>query len=128
MQKYGEVAVLAVQKLQDGTSIDPKEACDNAAKIIFPASPESQTKGCPKNAFIGLCNNGLVSGVSAKHENMEQNKNAIYSCKAVEQLKQNKYLTTQPELLWKKVAGNTKSSNSQMDVVIALWNAHLLRT
>lgn len=128
MQKYGEVAVLAVQKLQDGTFIDPRAAWDNAAKIIFPASPDLQTKGCPKNAFLGLCNNGLVSGVPAKQEFTEQNKNALYACKAIELLKQNKYLTTQPVLLWKKTVGNTKSSNSQMDVVISLWNANLIRT
>lgn len=121
-------ALLAVRELQDGIFKDPNEAWDVAGKIIFPTSPDLQTKGCPKNAFVGLCNNNLVSSVSVIQKNAKQNKNAIYACKAVEPLKQNKYLTTQPELLWEKVAGNTKSSNSQMDVVIALWSANLLRT
>lgn len=41
---------------------NPKEAWQKAAKAIMPIrSP--QEKGCPKTAFLGLCEEGLVKGI-----------------------------------------------------------------
>ena len=51
-----------------------------------------------------------------------------YAIAAVEILKGNPFLTSQPEFLLKKAVGNTKTENGQMDVVIGLWEASLIRT
>ena len=126
MSKYTEVALLAVSLMERGSVHDPVQAWDQAAKRVFPSSASSQDKGCPKGAFLGLCNEGLISGLPP-NQYSKASKNGEYAIRAVEILKGNRFLASQPELLWKKVAGNTKTQNHQMDVVVALWEAGHIR-
>lgn len=127
MSKYGEAAILAVQLLQEGSAPEPCNAWAQATKKIFPSSMDSQKKGCPKGAFLGLCNEGLIVGVSSG-EYAKPTKNGKYAIDAIGVLRKNRFLTSQPNLLWKKVAGNTKSENQQMDVVVGLWEADCIST
>ncbi len=78
-------------------------------------------------AFLGLCKEGLVVGVEPGNY-AKSSKNGEYAVDAVKVLRKNKYLASQPDFLWKKVAGNTKPQNGQMDVVIGLWEAGLIGT
>lgn len=127
MEKYRQVAVLAAESIINGAEADPVEAWLKSAKKVFPSSTALQKKGCPKGAFLGLCAKGMIDGVPpGKYSN--PSKNGEYAVTAVEILKGNRFLKSQPELLWKKAVGNTKTENGQMDVVIGLWEANLIRT
>lgn len=125
MGKYGEAAVLAVRNCLEKDGVDPDRSWQWAAKKIFPSSENLQNKGCPKGAFLGLCSEGMVLGIPPGDYSRSE-KNKRYAIDAVNVLRENRFLASQPELLWKKIVGNTKSENHQMDVVTSLWNAGLL--
>ena len=105
---------------------DPTDAWSTAARKIFPESSALEKKGCPKGAFLGLCKRGMVDGIPAGQYS-GTSKNGDYAVAAVEILRTNRFLTSQPQMLWKKVAGNAKTENGQMAVVIGLWEADLIR-
>ena len=127
MSKYGEVALMATGLVlwEPGTS--PEVAWASAAERVFPASPSSREKGCPKGAFLGLCEEGLVSGVkSGNYTRSVLNKG--YALKAVRHLRGRTELASDPHRLWALATdGKAIKPNSQMDVVIALWAEGLLR-
>lgn len=127
MSRYNEVAIIAANLLKEGSVSDPRDAWNQATKKIYPASKDMQNKGCPKGAFLGLCNEGMIEGVPPGNYS-KTTKNGEYAIEAINILKKNKFLSSQPNLLWKKVAGNTKSENHQMDVAIGLWDAKCIST
>lgn len=127
MKKYREVAVKAANLLQSGEVPHPVAAWDKAAAIVFAHSTSLQDKGCPKSAFLGLCNEGMIRGLPPSGY-AKPGKNGEYAVTAVNILRSNRFLATQPDLLWTKVAGRTKSSNSQMEVVIGLWEANCINS
>jgi hypothetical protein len=127
MSKYRDVAIKAVGLIKSGFVSSPSDALEKATLAVFPNSVSLRDKGCPKGAFIGLCNEGLIDGIP-KGSYARSGKNGEYALKAIDILRTNRFLTSQPELLWKKVAGNTKSTNGQMDVVIGLWEAKCIIT
>ena len=126
MDKYKKAAVLAAGLLKNGHCSDRAAAWKRATKEIFPSSQSLQEKGCPRGAFFGLCNGGLVVDL-APGDYSKLSKNGEYAVLAIEILRKNKFLASQPDMLWKKVAGNTKTHNHQMDVVIGLWEAGLIK-
>ena len=82
----------------------------------------SQEKPCPRGAFLGLF---------SKDPNITKNKNAVYAQKAVSILKRNPNIKYSTKSLWIEVLKGLnenldKASNSQMDVVLALWNNKLI--
>jgi len=122
---YGAVAVAAVKLAHGG--LDPVGAWAKAALAIFPHSPSQQDKGCPKGAFLGLCQEGLVAGVQAgTYTRSADNKG--YAIRAIELLASDPSLSESgPKALWDQVMqGVSKSHNGQMDVVLALWRNGLL--
>ena len=125
MAGYRDAAVLAVELISSGNCVEPAAAWGQATSKVFPSSASLRDKGCPKGAFLGLCNEGLVVGVESRND-AKSSKNGEYAIDAVEVLRKNKFLASQPDFLWKKVAGNAKTQNHQMDVVIALWEAGLI--
>ena len=125
MAGYRDAAVLAVELISSGNCAKPAAAWHQATSKLFPSSASLRNKGCPKGAFLGLCNEGLVVGVDSGNYS-KSSKNGEYAIDAVKVLRKNKFLASQPDLLWKKVAGNAKTQNNQMDVVIALWEAGLI--
>lgn len=123
MGKYGRASLLALQQIQESRVVDPAAAWKSAVAQIFPDSPSSREKGCPKGAFLGLCSDGLVRGVSlGTYTKSKDNKG--YAVKAVQLLKQDPSFAERPRDLWHAILdGQEKVENSQTDVVIALWNA-----
>lgn len=123
--KYAKAAVHAVLHYQNNP-IDIVQSWQKAVSEQFPDQVESQKKGCPKSAFLGLCENGLVKGVPVgKYTRGKLNKS--YAIKAVEILNSRSHANVTPKQLWKLVMnGETKTSNSQMDVVLALAEKNLL--
>ena len=123
MGKYGKAAIRARDLLTTGSTSDPVAAWNQAAREAFPSSPSSQKKGCPRGAFLGLCADGLVSGVAPGGYTRSKD-NRRYAREAVELLKKSPSLAEKPHELWERVMwGEEKAENSQMDVAISLWQA-----
>jgi hypothetical protein len=122
MNKYGLTALKSVQNFIDSYSII--EIWFQSAKEVFDTK-SSQEKGCPKNTFLGLCEEGLVKGIP-KGNYTKSVKNKEYAIRAVAILKQNTQTTFSPKELWEKLELGDKSSNSQMDVILALWEHGLI--
>lgn len=128
MRKYGKAAVEAANLVRTGRDMSPVGAWRIAVERVFPDSPASRDKGCPKGTFLGLCEEGLVAGVAPGHYTSSQ-KNKSYGLKAVVLLRQNPRLADDETVLWRAVmAGEQKVPNSQMDVVITLWRHGLINS
>lgn len=120
--KYGQTALKAVQNYKSAYAITEMYA--RAAKEIFVDSITSQEKGCPKGTFLGLCEAGLVKGIP-KGNYTKSIKNKDYALQAIQILKQSNRTYT-PKELWAALNLGDKRSNSQMDVVLALWENGLI--
>jgi hypothetical protein len=113
MDKYAHVAIIAANYIQNGLS--PQQAWEKASCEVFPKGSTSQKKGCPKNAFLGL------------FEVNTDSVNAIYAMNARKYLAANPTRRVTPGELWKIVMnGRAKRHNSQMNVVLALYENNLL--
>lgn len=126
MSKYGEVAVAAALMVSRGQVTNPPDAWCAAVEQIFPGRLASQRKSCPRGAFLGLCESGLVKGVpSGSYTRSRLNKK--YALDALEALRENPALANSPDKLWCLIIGqNAKVENAQMDVVISLWQKGLI--
>lgn len=126
MNKYGQAAVLAATNCKNSFDKNPINAWKAAVNEIFPNSVSSKTKGCPKGAFLGLCEEGMVKGVP-KGSFTRSVDNKRYAVDAVAELKRNPEFANDPRGLWEAVMmGVVKKENSQMSVVIALWDEGLI--
>lgn len=123
MNNYGLAALKSVRKYKSSYSII--EIWSWAVKEIF-ETKSSQEKSCPKNTFLGLCEEGLVKGVP-KGNYTKSVKNKEYALKAVAILKKNTPTIFSPKELWEQLELGDKKHNSQMDVVLALWEVGLLK-
>jgi len=126
MDKYGVAAVRAVHIFTSGLAKSPRNAWLKATTEIFSEGTSSQKKGCPQSTFLGLCEEGLVSGIPfGQYTKAVENKK--YALDAVSILKKYPELASDLHSLWNVVMrGKRKVYNSQMDVVVALWNENLL--
>lgn len=123
--KYALTALKAAALLQAGLG-DPVQAWEQAAWSVFHHNPASRVKGCPKGAFLGLCEAGLVKGVRPGAYTQSV-KNKAYAVRAVKLLRDRPTLADSPDSLWAVVLnGQIKAHNSQMDVVTALWHKGLI--
>jgi hypothetical protein len=120
--KFGLTALKSAQNYKNPYSII--EIWSRSAKEVFPTK-SSQEKSCPQSTFLGLCEEGLVKGIP-KGSYTKSVKNKEYAIRAVAILKQNKHTTFSPKELWGKLELGDKRSNSQMDVVLALWEHGLI--
>jgi len=122
MNKYAQAAIDAARLCSSNPHISPRAAWDQATARLFGAGTDAQKKGCPRNAFLGLCEEGFVRGVPRDHY-CHSVKNKRYALSALTHIRQDPALLEQPKLLWQRVlGGESKVHNSQMDIVIALWN------
>ena len=65
MNKYAVVALTAINLMKNNESTNVIDAWETAATVVFPNSETAQKKSCPKNAFLGLCEEGMVRGVES---------------------------------------------------------------
>jgi len=127
MGKYGTAAIEAVRLYSRGLVASPREAWEQATIKAFGLGTPSQCKSCPRDAFLGLCEEGLVKGVEPG-DYTRSRKNKRYAVDAVAILEQHPSLSSSPSGLWSAVLeGESKKHNSQMDVVTSLWNKGLIR-
>ena len=121
MGKYGEVATMAAKSLLQQNGLTPKDAWSQAANEVFPNSVSSRNKGCPKKAFLGLCEEGVLKGINAGNYTKSVN-NKQYALDALSLLRKHPTLSQDKNTLWRKIQNGTeKQHNSQMDVVVSLW-------
>lgn len=126
MGKYGDAAIIATETLQSGKHNSPREAWNSAVSQVFPTK-SSQDKGCPRGAFLGLCETGLIKGVPAG-EYCKSIKNKEYAIAALDILKANPRATHTEQELWELVMkGVNKRSNHQMDVVLSLYENGMIK-
>ena len=92
---------------------------------LYLTSAAARKKGCPRGAFLGLCEEGLVKGILAGHYTTSKD-NKAYAVRAVALLTEGtQHWST--SALWQAVTnGAEKAHNSQMDIVLALWNNDLI--
>jgi hypothetical protein len=134
MGKYGQAALRAVTLLRQG-QLKAEDAWRAATAEIFADAPAARDKGCPREAFLGLCQFGLLAEVAPNRcRSVEASRNRRYAAAAV------RLLTTESELatrgksdLWRRVlvecdADPDKNPNRQMDVVLTLWANKLIDT
>jgi hypothetical protein len=125
MGKYGECASLAVGLAAD-SGVDPRAAWDMATLKTFPHGISSRKKGCPKGAFLGLCEDGLVKGIPKGEYTMSLH-NKRYAVSAVQLLRQKPQLSSNKDELWRALPDKSaRNENGQVDVVIRLWNSGLI--
>jgi len=129
MNKYGKVAIYAAKLIQEDSIIDPRDAW-RIAGAYFELSESEICKSCPKNSFLGLCEEGLINKVKIK-KYTSSIKNKKYALQAVLILRIKSELSDNPLTLWDAVLTSLKQSkiqhNNQMSVVIALWNEGLIK-
>ncbi|MBW3761389.1 hypothetical protein GL264_11325 [Aeromonas jandaei] len=123
---YGKAAVTAAKMCENG-NLAPRDAWGLAVKDEG-GSTSSQEKSCPKSAFLGLCSEGLVRGVS-KGKYSRSVLNSCYAVTAVEILQTPDGQRLDRNGLWEAVMAKTGKQiqhNYQMDVVLALWDKQLI--
>ena len=108
-------------------SKSPREAWDVAISQ-FTKSKSSRRKGCPKSAYLGLCEAGLVLGIPAgKHGAPDDNRNGRYAEDACRLLLSKPMLGANKKALWERIPEpKAANENGQIDVVVALWSERLL--
>ncbi len=120
--RYGEAALIAVR---DSAGTSPAKRWQSAVERVYPTSVSAQKKGCPRGAFLGLCEEGLVKGIPAGNYTVSKD-NKAYAVHAAELLIESKQKWSISEL-WRAVTDDPeKTHNSQMDVVLALWKNGLI--
>jgi len=121
MSKFGDVAIEATLLLTAAKATDPRDAWDSAAKARL-----GYSKHCPRNAYIGLCEEGVVKGVQPGRW-LTSDVNKSYAVKAVQALWDDPAWLKKKTLLWRKVSGpSDKAPNGQLDVVFGLWEKDLI--
>jgi hypothetical protein len=105
--------------------INPVDRWESAMERLYPTSLAARKKGCPRGAFLGLCEEGLVKGIPAGHYTASKD-NKAYAVRAVALLTEDtQHWST--SALWRAVTDGAEAlHDSQMDIVLALWNNDLI--
>jgi len=119
MSKYDQAAIKAVELFHQGVTDSPVRAWDMATLELFGEGSWGQKKGCPKNAFLGLCEEEYVQGFPKGIYNTRRNsKNKNYAIKATEIIKKQPELLEDIKELWHRVSnGSGMSHNHQMKLL-----------
>jgi hypothetical protein len=140
MRKYGEVALKATELVTTGACSSVVDAWHLAAAETFDKQ-SLRDKQCPKNTYLGLCQEGYVVGIRAPLPGMRYTTaplNSKYAFVAVRLLSEDPTLAAlSADELWRRVMNEaeitiadpesrSKRHNSQMDVVLALWSHGLI--
>jgi hypothetical protein len=122
--RYGEAALMATRGGSFGNT-NPVARWESAVGSLYPTSPTARKKGCPRGAFLGLCEEGLVKGIPPGHYTASKD-NKLYAVRAAALLIEGTR-SWSTSALWRAVSIDPeKTHNSQMDVVLALWKNDLI--
>jgi len=121
MSKYGKCATESAKLILLDPAVNPRKAWQITSSRIFGRGTSSQRKGCPKDAFLGLCEVGLVKDIPGGSYTRSV-KNKRYSIVAVAKLEEKPDFASDWKALWRLASGpEKKQHNGQMDVVLSLW-------
>lgn len=127
---YKTVAIHAAQVARE-YKISPVKTWQFFVENEYPESVSSQDKSCPKSTFLGLCQEGKIKGIPPGTYTSSKD-NSRYGVNAVKILTNNAGKKYEPSELWKEVLkqeeDQNKRSNSQMEVVLGLWEEGLIQT
>ena len=122
--RYGEAALMAARQ-GPSANANPVARWESAMERLYPTSPAARNKGCPRGAFLGLCEEGLVKGIPAGHYTKSKD-NKAYAVRAAALLTEGTQSWSR-STLWQAVTNDPeKTHNSQMDIVLALWKNDLI--
>jgi len=124
---FGKVAVEATHLLTAAITSNPREAWRSAAQALG-CSPSMAAKGCPRGAYLGLCEEGLVRGVPRPtNHRTKSTDNKRYAMRAIEALRRDGTLCFRRTDLWREASRpRTIVHNGQIDVVLGLWAEELI--
>ena len=129
MKKENTYAMTALMVIKTHSLFPTLELAWKATIKELSNSKSTQIKGCPKNTFLGLCEEGLIKGI-LKGSYTRSIKNKNYAIAAIDILRTDTVQAYTSIQLWKKVCIKLhlrdKSHNSQMDVVLVLWENGLI--
>jgi hypothetical protein len=122
--RYGEAALMAARQ-SVSAGITPADRWERSMEKLYPTSPTARKKGCPWGAFLGVCEAGLIKGIpGGGYTRSKENKS--YAVRAAALLIKGAQRWSRGAL-WQAVTdGAGAKHNSQMDVVLALWNNDLI--
>lgn len=125
MDKYAQAALMAAKNIIIDKNISPIAAWEDATMKLFgPGS--SQKKSCPKCAFLGLCEEGLINGIPTGNYTRGE-KNKTYAVRVVKYIKEQNQKNFDKNELWRYATnGSGIKHNSQMDIVLELRKEDLL--
>lgn len=135
MHKDETQFVKIARKAVSFVGADPVHAWNMAARHVSDKK-SIHDKGCPRSAFLGMCEEGMVRAMP-RGRYLRQRKqgkgNKAYALEAVRLLEMDASLADQPSELWQRVMRSlgedeNKRANGQMDVVLALWNINQIIT
>jgi len=122
--RYGEAALMAARQAPSA-DLTPAARWERSMEKLYPTSPAARQKACPRGAFLGLCEAGLVKGIPAGRYTRPKD-NGSYAVRAAALLLQGAQRWSR-SALWQAVTdGAGTRHNSQMDVLLALWNNGLI--
>lgn len=121
MTKYTEAALMTTKNCQG--AINPDVRGEWLKAII---SLKAYDEVCPRGAYIGLCEEGLVKGIpSGNYGLSSNNKNKRYAVHAAHLLLGGHELSW--KTLWRTVTDRNIAHHDQMNIVIILHQAGMLR-
>jgi hypothetical protein len=118
MGQYGRAALTAAHDLAKNQNKSPRDAWQRAIELET-HSHESRKKGCPRDTFLA-CWEMVTKSPPGTYTASRDNR--VYAEQAIKILHKDKTLT--PAALWLRI-GQPCSYNSQMDVVVALYQENL---
>jgi hypothetical protein len=120
MANYAQAVLNAMKLIEKGET--PQAAWEKATIKLFGEGTSGQKKGCPKNAFLGLCEEGKIKGVrkGTYLVNSTLNKNKRYVLAALELLKKEQSIPEDQKAFWQRVPDTPNSENGQLDVLFTL--------
>ncbi|MDD9812172.1 MAG: hypothetical protein OXU71_10785 [Gammaproteobacteria bacterium] len=129
MTVFGKTAVRATEMQCRGACDSPRIAWTEAVKSET-KSINMRSKVCPRSAYLGLCEYGLVKGVPRGEylKKSSEKLNKKHAVDAVTKLRKTPELKNKPMKLWRLVIPEPKQHDGQMHVVTALWKSGLIRS
>ena len=126
MGNYGRVAVTAVNLIHNN-NLTPRNAWQQALQQLH-----INDKPCPKTAFLGLAEAGMIRGVRSGHYLRQSNLPNKQRAIALRNIIFRSYPPRLPigikRTIWLRLTGNTLSNDQGViDVVYTLFRNNLLR-
>jgi hypothetical protein len=127
MGQYGKAAIFATRRFLLGKALSLGDAWDFAISQCSD-SFSTRVKRCPRGAYLGLCEAGLIRGIPpGDYGAPSSDRNGRYARDAYKILQSEPELADDKDALWERIPEKTaKNQNGQMDVVLTLLSARML--